>query len=132
MEKQCIDCGQVFDDSLSTCPNCGCPANVCPGTQLSNTQLSQQQMLSQANYNAQPNNEESYYIDSNSDSFINLNTVRVFCFIAGISSLVGAAVQLFYDYRAEGIGTSVKWGFFFHLSAMGLMLLGTGLAIKKR
>lgn len=25
----CVECGQVFGDSLSDCPNCGCPASVC-------------------------------------------------------------------------------------------------------
>ena len=26
---KCIDCGQVFNDTLKECPKCGCPVNEC-------------------------------------------------------------------------------------------------------
>lgn len=26
---KCIECGQIFDNSLNECPNCGCPASEC-------------------------------------------------------------------------------------------------------
>ena len=30
MEKlKCAECGQIFNDNLNECPNCGCPASEC-------------------------------------------------------------------------------------------------------
>ena len=29
MSLKCTECGQVFDDKLSECPNCACPASEC-------------------------------------------------------------------------------------------------------
>lgn len=29
MALKCIECGQIFNDGLNECPNCGCPASEC-------------------------------------------------------------------------------------------------------
>lgn len=28
-QRKCTECGQIFDENLNECPNCGCPANEC-------------------------------------------------------------------------------------------------------
>jgi len=36
---KCSECGQVFDDTLSACPNCGCPASECAPLKENNDEM---------------------------------------------------------------------------------------------
>ena len=37
MALKCTECGQVFDDKLSECPNCDCPASECEKVEYDNS-----------------------------------------------------------------------------------------------
>lgn len=37
---KCKECGQVFNDNLNECPNCGCPASECEGITTGNKSTS--------------------------------------------------------------------------------------------
>lgn len=52
MALKCIDCGQIFNDDLKECPNCGCPSNVCEHIEENHSEEPRNEKNEQPNKNS--------------------------------------------------------------------------------
>lgn len=132
--KKCSDCDQLFDETLSSCPNCGCPVENCKTIDMQNIHAYS------INQPTQPNTGQPWLNKSgqqplpaqqpiNNAGSVDYASRRVFFILAGSIACLGAFAVLMGEIVRMMV--PVMMGFFFLLITAGITLIGLGISIRR-